>query len=139
MRPLILRLLCHEEGPVVLVHEVARVRERPVPVHVIDMQMRVEDYVDVGRRYTQPLERRDQHRLRLRYERPRRWAETRVDQHGRVIRAHEDALEGQPPLLIRVDVGKHFADARERPLAVDDHVDRHSGFRPAKPSSAPCQ
>ena len=49
VRPLLQRLLRHEVRPVVRRHHIAGIRKRAIPAHVIDVQMRVHDEIDLGR------------------------------------------------------------------------------------------
>jgi hypothetical protein len=117
-----------------LMHDVARVRERAVPPDVIDVQMRVHDDVDLLGR-----ELAEQARVAIGKERARLRAGARVDEDGSVATAKQDAVHRQPPIGVRVDRRERLAVRRERTLAINEHVRRHSGFRPAKPSSTPCQ
>src|SRR5438552_11915406 len=59
----------------------------------------------------------------------------RVDEHRRCFAAKEHDVDRQPPTLVRIDRRERLPDGREAALAVDEHVDGHSGLRPAKPSS----
>jgi len=133
------RLLAHEVRPVLLVHDVARIRKRAVPADVIDVQVRVHDDVDIRGGNAELLQLFEQACVAVGEEGAGLRSRTRVDEQRRIVGSQQYDVHWDPPGLVVVDARKGLAHGGEAALAIGDDVEGHSGFRPAKPSSTPCQ
>jgi hypothetical protein len=71
-----------------------------VPTHVVDVQMRVHDHVDVLRRDAVTCELGEEDGLRFGHERTGLRPDSRVDQQRRPAVTHEHCVDRQPPALV---------------------------------------
>jgi hypothetical protein len=93
MRALGDRLLGREEAPVVAVDDVTRIRKSPVPAHVVDVQVRVHDEIDLLDVHEGLRKLARQMCLRVGHECTRLRSEACVDEDRRFGTTNEDRVD----------------------------------------------